>query len=63
MRILVVEDEKEISDIIKSKLEKEKYIVDTIYDGSLCEAEITSPWGDVSKFICFCSIDSNNKKW
>ena len=33
MRILVVEDEKEISDIIKSKLEKEKYIVDTIYDG------------------------------
>ena len=31
MRILVVEDEKEISDIIKSKLEK--YIVDTIYDG------------------------------
>lgn len=43
MRILVVEDEKEISDIIKSKLEKEKYIVDTIYDGSHCEAEITSP--------------------
>lgn len=33
MRILVVEDEKEISDIIKSKLEKEKYTVDTIYDG------------------------------
>lgn len=33
MRLLVVEDEKGIADVIKAKLEKEKYIVDVSYDG------------------------------
>lgn len=33
MRILVVEDEKKLSDIIETSLKKEKYSVDTAYDG------------------------------
>ena len=33
MRILVVEDEESIADIIATKLRKEKYEVDTSYDG------------------------------
>ena len=33
MRILVVEDEKEIADGIESVLVRENYLVDTVYDG------------------------------
>ncbi len=33
MRILIVEDEKKLADIIASRLKKEKYVVDISYDG------------------------------
>ena len=33
MRILIVEDEKKLADIIASRLRKEKYVVDISYDG------------------------------
>lgn len=33
MRLLVIEDEKGISDVIKVRLERENYIVDVTYDG------------------------------
>ena len=33
MRILIVEDEKKLADIIASRLIKEKYVVDISYDG------------------------------
>ena len=33
MRILVVEDEEAIADVIATKLRKEKYEVDTSFDG------------------------------
>ena len=33
MRILVVEDEETIADVITTKLRKEKYEIDTSYDG------------------------------
>ena len=35
MRLLVVEDEKGIADVIKAKLEKDNYIVDVVYDGNI----------------------------
>ena len=33
MKILVVEDEKDLNHIIKKELESEGYLVDTCYDG------------------------------
>ncbi len=33
MRILIIEDEMSLADLVKERLEKEKYIVDTICDG------------------------------
>ena len=33
MRILIVEDEKKLADIIASRLKKEKYVVDISCDG------------------------------
>jgi len=33
MRILVVEDEKDLSDVIKKGLEEEGFVVDTVSDG------------------------------
>ena len=34
MRLLVVEDQKDLNDIIVRKLEREGYAVDTCYDGN-----------------------------
>lgn len=33
MRILIVEDEQKLAEVIKARLEKEKYIVDTAFEG------------------------------
>ena len=33
MRILIAEDEKDLNDLLKKRLEKQQYSVDTCYDG------------------------------
>ena len=48
MRILVVEDEKKLNELISSKLKLEHYSVDSCYDGTdawiICGARSMTQW-------------------